>query len=226
MNTAESVAPKSGITQALRYILPELSAVITLLWVVLGSPLMPRFNPEAVSFMLVAEAGSLLFFCTLIDIATRIERRPPVWLGLLIIGAVVVLNGYMLKVLILAWDQGFWIFLPLLWSVLDRGRALWRLPGASRLEKIRRRTLTFDRLHIGILVVAISLAVALFIIVKPDSDVSLLLNPRLHAALGMIFYVTMAFDAWRVYRPQFEPRMRQLLPWVKSKENLYLDRIL
>lgn len=226
MNAAESATPQYATTQALPHMLPELSAVITLLWVALGSPWIPQFNPEAVSFMLVAEAGSLLFFCTLIDIATRIERRPPVWLGLLIIGAVVVLNGYMLKVLILAWDQGFWVFLPLLWSVLDRGRALWLLPGASRLEKIRRRTLTFDRLHIGILVSVISLAVALFIIVKPDSDVSLLLNPRLHAALGTIFYATMAFDAWRVYRPQFEPQMRQLLPWVKSKENQHLDRIL
>jgi hypothetical protein len=91
----------------------------------LGGSLAP--NPATIYAALAAEGASLMFFCTLVDIASRVQRRPPWWLAILIVGGVLLLYPDLITVLKAAFEEGLWVFLPLAWSLGERIRELWTL---------------------------------------------------------------------------------------------------
>ena len=195
-------------------LLPELSACLTLLLLLgnLGGLLAP--DPVMVYAVLGAEGASLMFFCTLVDIASRLQKRPPWWLAILIVGGVLLLYPELVNVLAAAFAEGWWIFLPLAWSLVERIRELWTLPGASKEEKIRRRTLTFDRLWVGLLLGGAALVCGLAVALTSEAGVAALAHPALPVGVGLVFYATAAVNAWRVHQPRFTKRPTSLVPWL------------
>jgi hypothetical protein len=115
----------------------------------------------------------------------------------------------------LRWDS--LLFLPFVWTLIERLRELWTLPQASVVEKIRRRTLVFDRLYLalvlGVLVTLFG-ALAYFIFAIdltswPDC-VDLL--------IVWLFYAGACFNVWRVHQASYLARPRSLFPWIDQNE--------
>jgi hypothetical protein len=204
-------------------LLPEISACISLLLLALdpGGLLSP--NPQAIMLALAAEGASLMFFCTLVDIASRVSKRPPWWLLILVVGGVLLMSPDLIDVLKVAFDAGLWIFIPLAWSLLERIRELWTLPGASKDEKIRRRTLTFDRLWVGICIAGFAITCAIGVALLSEDGLGALARPLLPLGVGLAFYAIAAFNAWRVHQASFTKRPTSLVPWLDRGDGTYLS---
>jgi hypothetical protein len=203
-------------------LLPEVSACASLLLLALdpGGLLSP--NPQAIYLALAAEGASLMFFCTLVDIASRVSRRPPWWLAILVGGGVLLMYPDLIDVLRAAFEAGLWIFVPLAWSLLERVRELWTLPRASKDEKIRRRTLTFDRLWAGVCIAGIAIPCAIGVALLSEDGLGTLAHPLVPLCVGLAFYAIAAFNAWRVHRPAFAKRPSSLVPWLDRGDGTYL----
>ncbi len=200
-------------------LMPELFIVATAtLVLIFGNR--PWLHPETLEFAVASDAVTLMLSCTLIDVATRLQRAPPWWLGTFIIVGILLINGEVLSALATSWSVGMWVFLPFAWSILERFRALWTLPSASKLEKIRRRTLTFDRLYTGLMIGW--LCVAIFIIHSLLSD-NRLETDRMLPWLCVVFYGVSAFNIWRVHQPAFAKMPRSLFPRIDGDQATYLN---
>lgn len=199
---------------------PELATLAVLLGLWLGaSPAWLAVPVEDMTSWLVAlEAATLLLVVALVDIASRLRQPPPWWAGLILIVGLLVVFPELIGLAIAGWQQGLWVFLPLLWSILERFRELWTLPGASSIEKLRRRALSWGRLcTAGVifgLFVAILLGHALLLgdVFDPDEVVA-----RFGLPLLGLFYLIAAFDAWRVHRPAFGQRPASLWPFLDDR---------
>ena len=204
-------------------LLPELSMCLVFLWLALdpGGLLAP--DPLAMQMVLMAEGASLMFFATLVDIASRVRRRPPWWAMVLVGGGLLVMYHPVISVLAMAFVAGMSVFVPLAWSLFERSREMWTLPGTSNEEKIRRRTLTFDRLWVGFV---IGCAVAVYAIGQAllrDQGIEALREPVLQALVAVLFYGIAAFNAWRVHQPAFAKRPTSLVPWLDRGDGTYLS---
>lgn len=184
---------------------------------------LPRLDPTLIWIALVAEGASLMFFCTLVDIATRVRKRPPWWLAILLVGAVLLVYPELIHVLRLAWSEGLWVFLPLAWSLVERVRELWTLPLAADDEKIRRRTLTFDRLWTGFVLGMIAAVCCLGLAWLSEEGSLVLHRPIVPVSIGLLFYGIAAFNVWRVYQSAFAKRPSSLLPWLDRGEGTHLS---
>jgi hypothetical protein len=206
-------------------LLPELSTCLSLLLLATnpGGWLTP--DPQLIYIALIAEGASLMFFCTLVDIATRVQRRPPWWVVVLIVGGVLLMYPDLIQVLGIAFEAGIWIFLPLVWSLIERIRELWTLPGAANEEKIRRRTLTFDRLWVGICIAGVAIPCAIGVAMLSEEGVGALARPFVPLGIGFAFYGVAAFNAWRVHQPAFAKRPSSLVPWLDRGDGTYLARL-
>lgn len=152
---------------------------------------------------LMFEGGFLMFQATLIDIATRLEKRPPLW-AVLLIGAVLLpLSVGAMDVLRFAYDSGTVVLIPLLVSVVDRSMVMWHMPDRTRVEKIAARALIGNRIVTG-LVLGGLLAVVVLADWWPSDNVS----PFLVA--GASYFAIAAYDEWRVRQPRFAERPRTL----------------
>jgi hypothetical protein len=180
-------------------------------------------DPQVIYLTLMAEGASLMFFCTMVDIASRVQKRPPWWLVILIVGGVLLMYPEVIHVLRMAFDAGMWVFLPLAWSLLERVRELWSLPGASKNEKIRRRTLTFDRLWVGILIMGATVFCALGLVLFTEQGIEALGEPMLPVIVALVFYGVAAFNAWRVHQAAFAERPTSLVPWLDRGDSTYLS---
>jgi hypothetical protein len=203
-------------------LLPELSMCVAIVMLAIdpGGLLAPE--PHAIFLALAVEGASLMFFCTLIDVATRVRRRPPWWAIVAIVGFVFLMYPDLIDVLRLAWDAGLWVFLPLAWSLFERIRELWSLPGAPDAEKIRRRTLTFDRLWVGLVILAVAVACTLGIMLASENGSDAFGSPLLPVTVALAFYGAAAYNAWRVHRPAFAIKPTSLVPWLDRGDGTYL----
>ena len=212
MTTPTDLTPTAPDTRVWSKLLPELTSLAVLL--VLAAGVAPSWAESSLhsapTVLIAVEGAMLLLMWTLIDVASRLRKSPPWWLGLLIISALLLLHPDALTLLTWAWSQGHAIFLPVAWSVIERLRELWTLPRASRLEKFRRRALSnarvFTALYLAGLFVAGMLVNGL---IAGRFDVRAETMQAAIAWLLIVFYAVAAFDAWRVHRPAFElaPRM-------------------
>lgn len=207
-------------------LIPELLACLNVLLVAspwaagwLGMP-----GHEALVLICMVEFLSWMFMCTLIDIASRLRAPPPWWLGLLIAGGLLLLYPDMLGLLQMAWSMGVWMFAPIAWSLLERLRELWTLPRADRLEKLRRRALTFDRLYTGLVFAgAFTLQMLGSAIFSGTGSFDEQLGQMLLPYALALFFAIAAFDVWRVHRPAFERKPLSLWPRFDGGQVEYLD---
>ena len=106
---------------------------------------------DGLMFVIFVEGGFLMMQATLIDIATRLKKRPPIWAVVLIVGGVLLFTGgYAHDVLRMAWNSGMAVFVPLLFSLAQRARVLWLMPQRTRVQKIAARALAGNRITTGL----------------------------------------------------------------------------
>ena len=154
-------------------------------------------------YVLIVEGGFLMMQGTLVDIATRLKKRPPLWLAALIVVGVLIFSQYSLDVVRMAWTRGPLVFVPLLLSIGERGTVLWRIPDRPRIEKIAARALISNRITTGLVLLALMTVVMLIGVAGSW--------PILIA--GAIYFAVAAFDDWRVRGAAFAENPRVLFRW-------------
>lgn len=157
---------------------------------------------EELVFGLIAEGGFLMMQGTLADIATRLKKRPPVWAIAIIVIGVAIFSREAMDVLRAAWSRGMVIFIPLLFSLGERGAVLWRLPERPRTEKIAARALISNRITTGLALFAL-LTLSMLIGVMFLDAFDALNDPSLFFGAGAIYFAIAAFDDWRVRGRRF-----------------------
>ncbi|HET9767797.1 MAG TPA: hypothetical protein VFS60_13160 [Thermoanaerobaculia bacterium] len=209
----ESIAGEcqDGPLDILPKLLPELSLALAFLAAaVLPERVGPRMR-ETMYFVVLVEVLFCMGQGTLTDIATRMRKPPPWWLGLLILGGLLLFNGQVIGISAGIVHEGGWLVaLPFLWSLVERGRELWTMPRASRLEKLRRRALVSGRMSLVLIGggVAVAAAGASYLIDDVDGGFAFV---QRYAAWGLAaLFGLAAFDVWRVHRPAFAGRPRAL----------------
>jgi hypothetical protein len=203
--------------------LPELSVLLLCAWIVFAPPGYRRPDPGALMFAVMADGATLMLSATLVDVASRMRTAPPWWLGILISAGILIVYPDTIMLLREAWSLGLGIFAPFAWSIIERLRELWTLPAASTLEKIRRRTLTFDRLYSALIVGGVSTIAALVLAICNDGSFPVHLFEQGAPWVVLVFYAIAAFNAWRVHTPAFARRPRSLWPWIDQGQNTYLN---
>ncbi len=204
-------------------LLPELSVLLLVAWMVFAPERYGRPNPESFMFAVMADGATLMFSATLVDVASRLRAQPPWWMGLLIGIGILILYPESITLLREAWALGLWIFAPFAWSILERLRELWTLPGAATIEKIRRRTLTFDRLYSALIVGGAATIGALLLAIHNDGSFPSHLFQTAAPWVVMVFYAVAALNVWRVHTRAFAARPRSLWPWIDQGQISYLD---
>jgi len=91
-------------------------------------------SQEELWMVLSIEGGFLMGQATLIDIATRLRKRPPVWALPLIVAVVFFLSPGMQGMLGGAWATGSVVLIPMLLSFVERATVLWHMPVASPVQ--------------------------------------------------------------------------------------------
>lgn len=183
----------------LRYVVPD--AVMAALAFAAFTDHAVGFH-DALAFGLMVEGGFLMMQGTLVDIATRLKKRPPVWLIVIIVAGVVLLSGEALTLLQMAWSGGMVVFLPLLVSVAQRGSSLWHMPDKSRNEKIAARALIANRITTGLVLFGLLTVAAVAGTMFHDYFDLLTGRPMILGA-GALYFAVAAFDAWRVRGQKF-----------------------
>jgi hypothetical protein len=157
---------------------------------------------------LIVEGTFLMFQATIVDIATRLSKRPPLWAVLVIGGGILLFYPEALGVVVDAWKQGAAVLIPLVVSLIDRLAILWRMPGRSTVERMAARALIGNRIlaaiGVGIVFVLIMVANMLEWMGEEASGSLFSASIALYFALG-------AYDEWRVRRPRFAENPRVLL---------------
>jgi hypothetical protein len=156
---------------------------------------------------LVVEAGFLMFQGTLIDVATRLSKRPPLWAVMLLGAALVPFSIGTLDVLRLAFQSGgLAVLLPLLISLAGRFMVMWHMPAYTTMQKIAARALISNRILTGFVLAVI--LTALMITQDRHRWMDGGFSPLLVA--GAIYFAVAAFDDWRVRQRRFTQRPRVL----------------
>jgi hypothetical protein len=168
---------------------------------------------DELMFLLIVEGGFLMAQGTLVDIATRLRKRPPIWLAALIVIGVVLLSNYTLDVLKLAWSRGSLIFVPLLISIAERGTVLWRIPDRPTIEKIAARALIANRIVTGLALLGlVTISMILGVALSSLYDFASLNGPIVMFA-GALYFAIATYDAWRVRGAKFAEKPRVLFRW-------------
>jgi hypothetical protein len=160
---------------------------------------------EQLAFALMVEAGFLMMQGTLVDIATRLRKRPPVWAVVLIAGGVLLFSDYAHAVIRMAWDRGMVVFIPLLFSLADRAAVLWVLPRKTQVEKIAARALISNRIVTALALVALFAVSAVLAMALPRVFDSLS-GAWFFLSLGCVYFGIAAFDNSRVRGRAFAER--------------------
>jgi hypothetical protein len=193
-------------------LLPELSLALAFL---AGAILPARVGPlmrETMYFVVIVEVLFCMGQGTLTDIATRMQKPPPWWLGLLILGGLLLFNGQVFGFTTGVVREGGWLVaLPFLWSLVERGRELWTMPRASRLEKLRRRALVSGRISLVLIGGGVAVAAMGASYLVDDVHGGGPFVER-YAAWGLAALFGLAtFDVWRVHRTAFASQPRALV---------------
>lgn len=211
---------------ALAKLLPELAtlAVVAALTLDVVPPWLGVPAEDTVTWLVAVEAVMLMLMFSLVDVATRLRRPPPWWLGIAIAVGLLAVQPNMIGMLVAGWQLGLWVFLPLLWSLLERFRELWTLPNVGLVEKYRRRALSNGRVATAVIVggLFITLLLGNAVLLDDEFDPELVIHAY-GLLLLALFYLISAYDAWRVHRPAFAQKPRSLWPFLDIGETDRLD---
>lgn len=161
-------------------------------------------------FVLLVEGGFLLAQGTLVDIATRLKKRPPIWAAALIVVGVVLFSDHTLDVLKMAWQRGSLVFVPLLVSVAERGTVLWRMPGRPQIEKIAARALIANRIITGLGLLGLVTVIMVVGVAFPNVYEYSAIGQAVTMFAGALYFAIAAFDDWRVRGRKFAEKPRVL----------------
>jgi hypothetical protein len=192
-------------------LLPELSLALAFLAAaVLPERVGPRMR-ETMYFVVLVEVLFCMGQGTLTDVATRMRKPPPWWLGMLILAGLLLFNMQVVGITAGVVREGGWLVaVPFLWSLVERGRELWTMPRASRLEKLRRRALVSGRMSLVLIGGGVAIAAMGISYLVDEVDGGGPFVER-YAAWGLAaLFGLAAFDVWRVHRPAFASRPRAL----------------
>lgn len=203
--------------------LPELSVVATLLWFLFWPSNLLKPSHEYLLLTAIIDASTLMISATLVDIASRLKRQLPGWWLLAIALGVLLLNPYLIFMLKMAWAMDLWIFLPFVWALLERMRELWTLPSASVIEKLRRRTLTFDRLYTALIMGFFCVAAGIVNALQNQGSMTQDFSQQALPWVMLAFYCVAALNVWRVHQPRFAKCPRSLWPWIDGDQVNYLN---
>lgn len=210
-------------------LLPEISATLVVLWCIVAHWFGWRYDSGALYALMFAEVSSLMFNASLVDVATRLRRPPSIGWGLLIVLGLMVLNPISFSTITSSWSLGWMVFLPQGWSMAERFRRIWILPSVSKLNKIRTRTLTFDRLYLGVHIAMLSLVGGFLYWAVNDYRGTPVDGITFDIVLPWVLLVFFAANAWntlRVYQDKFAKRPRSIMPWFDKGDATYLDPML
>jgi hypothetical protein len=196
--------------------LPELSVALTTTAILLA-PQWPSIkgllpDEDTYGLGLMADGATLLASATLMDIASRLQRPPPWWIVPLAPIGLLLFAPDLVALLVQSWALGWLALLPLVWSIGEKLRELWTLPNALPIEKLRRRTLVFDRLYTALVLGVGAVATALIASLVFAID-AVTLSP-IAPWLIVAFYAINAGNAWRVHQVDFARRPSSLWPWI------------
>jgi hypothetical protein len=223
------VAPLESTSPSWPELLVQLVPELWLASLALAVALVPeRVSMDLSQSLMLVPIGEL-FFCmaqgTLTDVATRLRKRPPLWTIPLILVALGVAYPDTVYFLRMTWGAGWPVFLPWLWSVVERGRELWTMPVASRLDKLRRRALVSGRMTLVLVGGAVGVAALIGgYLADPSGDPGWAVERLAPWGLAAAFLV-LAWDVVRVHRPAFARRPRAVLPFIDPLHVRYLDPI-
>ncbi len=203
-------------------LIPELMSVAMILGVLFVPRVQAWINIEIIFLILIIEGGMLMANATLIDLASRLKKPPPWWLAIIILAGVIFMSPGGMTTLQMAWLGGAWFFLPTLWSMFERIREMWTLPKASTLEKIRRRTLTFDRLYTGLLLAGCCVVVGIYLAIKNEGSMPIDIQSSMAPWFLLGMYGISSFNVWRVYQNNFAKSKSSLFPFIDQEQNTYL----
>ena len=164
---------------------------------------------DELMLILMVEGGFLMMQGTLVDIATRLKKRPPIWLIPIILGAVVLFSGHSFEMLKMAWREGGVVFTPMLLSLAERGTMLWTMPDRSRIQKIAARALIANRITTALGIGGLA-TIAMLIAVATGRFDTLSLGSWPLMLIGAVYFTVAAFDDWRVRGPAFAEYPRVL----------------
>jgi hypothetical protein len=196
---------------------PELSVLLTLSWVCLTPAHWWRPNEGVLFSGIAMDAVLLMGSASLIDIASRIKRAPPLWVLPFAVLGLLMLSPGSGELLAHALSLDTVILLPFAWAIIERLRELWTLPQASVLEKIRRRTLVFDRLYVALLIGVLTMLFGALVYFIFAIDLTSWLG-KAALLIVWLFYAVNCFNVWRVHQALYLRHPRSLLPWIDQNE--------
>lgn len=189
-----------ALAASVDFLTPEQQAVV---------PAMFFVYREELIYLLFVEGGFLMMQGTLVDIATRLKKRPPLWLIPIIIAGVVIFSNEAMGIVRIAWERGMVVFIPLLISLGERGAVLWNMPNRSQIQKIAARALIGNRITTGLALFGlITIVMVIGVIFDLYEWTSLGSWPTF--AAGAIYFGIAAFDDWRVRGKKFAEKPRVL----------------
>ena len=192
-------------------LLPELWMVGAALAVALWPERVGYPLREGLFFVAMVEVGFCLVQGTFTDLATCLRKRLSWWVVVLIVGGLALLYPEAVGLVRAAFAHGWAIFVPFLWSLCERLRELWTMPGASRLEKLRRRALVSGRMLLVIVFAGAAIAAAGLTYALDAAGGGFAMLQRTAGWWLAAAFAAAAFDVVRVHRPAFERRPRALL---------------
>ena len=200
-------------------LLPELLLMLTAGALVYAGANADPSRLDALFIVATLEGAMLMASATLIDIASRIKRPPVGWVAVVLVLGLLLMNPYIFTLLYATWiEGGLWIFVFFAWSIIERFSAMWTLPKAKPIEKIRRRTLIFDRLYVGLVLALALVAVWLLNAWQNDGSAQIDFAERALPWLVLIYFLIASINVWRVQQPHFAARPRSLLPSIDQSQ--------
>lgn len=179
---------------------------------------------DALFIVATLEGAMLIASATLMDLASRLKRPPVGWVAVVLVLGLLLMNPYIFALLYATWiEGGLWIFALFAWSIIERFSAMWTLPLAKPIEKIRRRTLTFDRLYVGLVLGLALVAVWLLNALQNDGSAQIDFAELALPWLVLIYFLIASINVWRVQQPQFTAQPRSLLPWIDQGQGSNLS---
>ena len=222
-----------GAGQRLLHALPDLSIALVFLFAAVDRLLdlrltlwaldrvswWPTLDDRILWTTVVIEALFLWPQIGLVDIATRVRKRPPWWAIPPIVLVVMLFAPGASSLLPVLLDPVGAVFLPVAFSLWQRAQMLWTLPGRPVLERERARAIMGGRLNIAIAVGAplflVELGFAMYQVANSAAGgMSLLQQGGMTVWFAAAAYFLLAaFDHWRVGGAAFARNPRPFLWW-------------